>query len=503
MPTMFGLGKRKGAEQNRWAEVQAKLSKLGSLAFFVGDKSGRRFTFEGGSTRMTTNLMGASFSKWTTAVAVCGMVAAGKLSFETKANEVFDWWTKDQKEMKSRITLRHLLTQTSGFSEVGHAMAFSNNPFTVPCLDPGVQSQWSLTDCAKQIYKSAVHDDEPGTVFAYNSYHLQVAMAMAINRSDLSAMDYLQKYLYNASGMNNTWYAGKQNPFAAGGIHSTGDDVDNFLRRLLNYEILPKRIVQEMDKESVQSRGVAIKKGTDFLSFQPYAMGHYASNAYEAGVENNVSLGNADIQSGSGVTGWKTFMDRTSGFYMGTVRFTNIKFSRHANPIQDVLAEVYKAMDIPWPGDAGAGALGGASRRARPAATVPAKPAIPGPPGSTRKGGGLQPHTSGRSRGQVAQVWKQAAAARPVGRSQAVVGRARAGRPRGLKQGGRFQTNRPPPRPVARGRSLRSRGAAVRATRPRMQAPRGGIRPGTRSARKIGRARRSSLLAAQGQASLD
>ena len=39
----------------------------------------------------------------------------GHLTFDTKANEVFPWWTKEDSDQRSMITLRHLLSFTSGF----------------------------------------------------------------------------------------------------------------------------------------------------------------------------------------------------------------------------------------------------------------------------------------------------------------------------------------------------------------------------------------------------
>ena len=60
-------------------------------------------------------LLLASASKFPAACAIAGAVANGYLTFETKVSKVFAWWTNDPSDRRSRVTLRHLLSFTSGF----------------------------------------------------------------------------------------------------------------------------------------------------------------------------------------------------------------------------------------------------------------------------------------------------------------------------------------------------------------------------------------------------
>ena len=61
-------------------------------------------------------MAGASLSKWPAAVMVSGLVANGTLSFDDLASKHLPWWTTDASDSRSRVTLRHLLSFTSGWT---------------------------------------------------------------------------------------------------------------------------------------------------------------------------------------------------------------------------------------------------------------------------------------------------------------------------------------------------------------------------------------------------
>ena len=49
--------------------------------------------------------------------------------------------------------------------------------------------------------------------------------------------------------MNHSGWLLGQNPYLAAGMHTTGDDYDMFLRAYLSYEIVPKEIADEMERD--------------------------------------------------------------------------------------------------------------------------------------------------------------------------------------------------------------------------------------------------------------
>ena len=83
----------------------------------VGNASGKLFEYNHGNFSLATSKCDlASTSKWPLAMMFVGLVADGTIdSLDSRANEYVKWWTKDPKNPKSEITLRQLLSFTSGF----------------------------------------------------------------------------------------------------------------------------------------------------------------------------------------------------------------------------------------------------------------------------------------------------------------------------------------------------------------------------------------------------
>merc|ERR1712196_296807 len=128
---------------------------------------------------MQKKLEGASLSKWPAAVMISGLVKDGIMSFDDKANKYLDWWATDPSDSRSHITLRHLLSFTSGYESDGYSMC------------------WSGFDaCAQKLYQKLKHRAKPGTTWTYLSCHLQFAGAMAAAASKTPIQELFSKYLY-------------------------------------------------------------------------------------------------------------------------------------------------------------------------------------------------------------------------------------------------------------------------------------------------------------------
>jgi CubicO group peptidase (beta-lactamase class C family) len=97
---------------------------------------------------MTSKLLMASASKFPAACAVAGAVADGHLTFDTTAAEVFPWWSAASSDPRSRVTLRQLLSFTSGFY-------WPDEAGTVPCMEGSGSFTVPPEQCAKQIYETA------------------------------------------------------------------------------------------------------------------------------------------------------------------------------------------------------------------------------------------------------------------------------------------------------------------------------------------------------------
>jgi hypothetical protein len=89
-------------------------------AVSVGDASGRLFTYQGGNFTLKTQVPTGSTSKWPSAMMFAGLVQDGTVkSLDDPAHMYLDWWTRDARDNRSKVTLAHLLSFTSGFGD-GH-----------------------------------------------------------------------------------------------------------------------------------------------------------------------------------------------------------------------------------------------------------------------------------------------------------------------------------------------------------------------------------------------
>lgn len=307
-----------GADENDvWEPVRKILASypLKQVAFSAGDAAGRRFTFEKGSMKMNSHLMMASSSKFPAALAVVGAVAAGNITFETYAHEVFLWWDSDPKDPRSRVTLRHLLSFTSGFwaPDAGGE---------VPCLEQSPAKSYTAEACAKEIYEQAPFAYEPGSTWAYNSFHLQIAGAMAAKASHMSVKQLLEQNLIRRLHLEDTMWTGGENPQLAGNMITTGDDYDKILRAYLGYHLVPKAIADEMERDYLEPP-VQVANSSRQL---PILLGHYSMcNYFECAPPKlgafTEACRKANIHVDAGLFGYYPMVDRAQSTYMQVVLF--------------------------------------------------------------------------------------------------------------------------------------------------------------------------------------
>lgn len=112
----------KSADPAKWKPLKDQLDGwvfTKNFGFTVGDASGPLFEYTHGDFSLeTTKCELASTSKWPLAMMFVGLVNDGTIhSLDALANEYVPWWTKNASDPKSEITLRHLLSFTSGFGE--------------------------------------------------------------------------------------------------------------------------------------------------------------------------------------------------------------------------------------------------------------------------------------------------------------------------------------------------------------------------------------------------
>ncbi|MBU3915617.1 beta-lactamase family protein [bacterium] len=198
---------------------------------------GRSYSVSTGASTSSTLYESASTSKLVTAVVILSLIDQGTtpLTLDSKPQDFISFWTPTAGTPASRITLRHLLSFTSGFMTEPDAVP----PALLGCID---RSLGNFKGCVEEIYNTNINNNiEPGSQYYYSGSHLQIAGLMAINAGDYSNWTAVFNDFKIRTGLfSHSTYdlPSLSNPRLAGGMHWTGDDYHAFLRALYSGQIL-------------------------------------------------------------------------------------------------------------------------------------------------------------------------------------------------------------------------------------------------------------------------
>lgn len=188
---------------------------------------GRLYRHSRGVSTGATLYESASTSKLVSAVVILALVERGYLSLDSKPQELLWFWNPPAGSPASRVSLRHLLSFTSGFWD------------EPPCLDLAGSG---FEQCVQSIYfRNAAYGIEPGSEYYYSSTHLQIAGLMAIKaRGFASWADLFEEFKSRTGLFEHSRYdlPSATNPRLAGGMRWTGDDYLALLRELYRARLL-------------------------------------------------------------------------------------------------------------------------------------------------------------------------------------------------------------------------------------------------------------------------
>ena len=268
---------------------------------------GRTFQYSRGLSTPTTSYESASTSKLVTAVVILSLVdrGIGGLSLDSKAADLLKW-TVPAGNPASQITLRHLLSFTSGFWDEPAILNLATyNSATVTFA----QSVQAIYD--KNIGENTI----PGSKFYYASTHLQIAGMMAITAgafTDWTAVfdDFKARTGLFAHSIYDLPSPG--NPRLAGGMHWTAEDYLAFLRALYKGDILSPTMSAELwanqrGQATVGNSPILDKMGEDWA----YALGNWVecpSATYDAAAVSGRN-------SSPGAYGAYPFIDFRNGYF--------------------------------------------------------------------------------------------------------------------------------------------------------------------------------------------
>ena len=216
-----------GAPPPSWQAVCDRLDEITTPREFslqVGDADGTILTYTRGEVTPQTRHEIASASKWLASAAIMRLVERGELSLDDHPQDYIEWWTSDPEDPRSKITLAHLLSFTSGFG---------GSPLEVTCVN---RARATLDECSREIYDEFFLYEEPGETFYYGPAHMHFAALMAEGATGKGWNDIFAEEVVMPLGMGQeTLYtvASPEHPRIAGGISSNGEDYARFLRAIL------------------------------------------------------------------------------------------------------------------------------------------------------------------------------------------------------------------------------------------------------------------------------
>mmetsp|Transcript_20454 Transcript_20454/g.24561 ORF Transcript_20454/g.24561 Transcript_20454/m.24561 type:complete len:237 (-) Transcript_20454:183-893(-) len=170
-----------------------------------------------------------------------------------------------------------------------------------------------MLECAEAIYNNIGMIGEPGKVYSYNSYHLQIAGALAVQATGLGIQDVLDKYLYKAYGMNETVCAGS-NPQLAVCMLTTGHDYGQFLNGVLSNNPLSKEITDASEVDSTPFMA-------DYYTlYGDYGFGHFLF-CFDSIFGFTEECKEAKVHCDPGAFGFIPWIDRKNEYYAQIVAY--------------------------------------------------------------------------------------------------------------------------------------------------------------------------------------
>jgi CubicO group peptidase (beta-lactamase class C family) len=295
-----------GSIESEIAQELGAISTDVDFSFYIEREDGKNYSYNKGSSSLSTIYESASTSKWVSA-AVILWVLENTPNFDL-LNKVSDHyaWTMSTGDSLYNANLAQLLSFTSGLQSEAN------------CLKFGIPSK-SFDNCINDASGSIVAENEsnsytPGTSFYYSSSHLQVAGAMAVAASGHTDWQNVFTAFKVATGLfQNSTYSlpSVSNPRLAGGMTWTGTDYVSFLRAIYKNEIFGTGIRDEMFKDHVQSIAVDSSPAFDGLGEQ----WHYGLGVWLECQSSTYNCSSVEYYSSPGAYGAYPFMNLNKKFF--------------------------------------------------------------------------------------------------------------------------------------------------------------------------------------------
>lgn len=256
-----------------------------------------------------------SASKMVSSILINKLAEEGALDLDKPVHEYIGWWTKDSKDPRSKVTLRHLLSMTAGFGsdilgEKGEASC--------------EMSMLSQEECAKSLFEDwygqvqngmeagwghegvAVEDVEPGKYFLYGEASWVIALFIAEAVSGKVWPDLFREHIGTPLGLddgcNYKSFFGKGAVIDGGAMLScSAKDYEKILMAYFNEELVSAKTMVDMESAFTHTIGAKLPPGNAYINpvdskILNYGLGFWVSCTQEncQGSDNFVQSVGAD-----------------------------------------------------------------------------------------------------------------------------------------------------------------------------------------------------------------
>lgn len=251
------VGGLEAAESSLLRQLEG-LDDPSEFALLATSADGNQFRYRRGVDE-TQLYRSASSSKLVTAVVILWLVDQERLSLADHPQKYIDFWPSQGKA--SNITLRHLLSFTSGLTKA---------PF---CLN---RPRADFVACVKKIQSKNSAPLSPGSVFHYNGAHMQVAGLMAIRAGKYGDWQALFEDFKRDTGLfAQARYdlPSINNPRLAGGMHWKAEEYLAFLNALYQGQLLSDTLRDELFDNQVGQASISHSPAADWDSPKDWRYG--------------------------------------------------------------------------------------------------------------------------------------------------------------------------------------------------------------------------------------
>lgn len=181
-------------EIDAFLEAEMKTWRIPNIALAITNQDSILYVKEYGEDKTQGNYLIGSVAKSFTALAVMQMIEKGKLNLDTPVKDYLEWFEGKDKTISDKITIRHLLNQTSGLPK--------NAGFFTPKTEVQAEIEQEYRD---YLLGLSINASFLGKTHVYCNLNYEILGQIIQKASGLKYADYIKNYIFEPLKMRNSF----------------------------------------------------------------------------------------------------------------------------------------------------------------------------------------------------------------------------------------------------------------------------------------------------------